>query len=152
MTAKKIWGPIIWTYFHTIAEKIKPEYESEIPLLYNTIKNICSYLPCPDCSRHATMFLSKVKKDRIRTKNDLIRLLWTFHNNVNQRLKKPEITLDECLNKYKKAITIQVIKKFLLLFSISSRNSKMMMDDFHRKKLFNEINNYFKNNIHKFNL
>jgi hypothetical protein len=97
------------------------------------------------------MFLSKVKKDRIRTKDDLIRLLWTFHNNVNQRLKKPEITLDECLNKYKKAITIQVIKKFLLLFSISSRNNKMMMDNFHRKKLFNEINNYFKNNIHKFN-
>jgi len=151
MTTKKIWGPIIWTFFHTIAEKIKPEFEKDIPELFSKIKNICSYLPCPDCSRHASTYFYRIRNKKITTRNDLINFLWTFHNSVNVRLKKEVFPLEDCLKRYKKAITIKVFQRFLLLYSMNSRNSKLMMDDLHRKNIYNELNQYFKNNFHKFN-
>ena len=54
--SKKQWGNATWYLFHTLAEKLKPEYDnpSEIRALYAQIKNICQNLPCEDCKNHAT--------------------------------------------------------------------------------------------------
>jgi hypothetical protein len=58
----QVWGPPIWILFHTLAEKINESDYSRIGLeLYGYIRQICNYLPCPDCSQHATRFLSTVK-------------------------------------------------------------------------------------------
>ena len=62
MVQPTIWGPPIWTLFHVLIERINDE---EFPKLYKElfhyIKRICTYLPCPECSQHASQFLSKIK-------------------------------------------------------------------------------------------
>ena len=55
------WGPPIWTLFHTLAEQITDEGYNVIgKQLYSYILKICKYLPCPDCSNHATIFFEKL--------------------------------------------------------------------------------------------
>ena len=84
------WGPSIWFFFHTLAEKIKEDkFEQYKYQLVGVIKNICRALPCPDCSQHATSFWRKVNEHGIRDKNDLRNLLFIFHNKVNVRTNKP---------------------------------------------------------------
>ena len=51
------WGEPTWFMFHTLAEKIKPEYFQEIRMdLLNIIYTICTNLPCPDCARQSCRF------------------------------------------------------------------------------------------------
>jgi hypothetical protein len=62
MSPPEVWGPPIWTLFHTLIERINERYYHLIyQQLFNIIKQICTYLPCPECSTDAVIFLSKVK-------------------------------------------------------------------------------------------
>ena len=81
-----IWGPPIWALFHTLSQRIKEDKYPEIgPQLFGHISRICRYLPCPDCSEHATKFLSKINPTNLKTKNDLITTFYILHNMVNKR-------------------------------------------------------------------
>ena len=63
------WGPPIWALFHTMIEKVKEEsFQSLGPQMFSLIKQICQYLPCPDCANHAIIFLNKVNAKTILTK------------------------------------------------------------------------------------
>ena len=45
------WGPPVWRFFHTLAEKMNEDKFQELgPQLFNLIRKICRVLPCPDCS------------------------------------------------------------------------------------------------------
>ena len=89
MSPPEIWGPPVWTFFHTLAENINEEGFSNIKFsLFSFIKRICNYLPCPDCSHHAIHFLAKVNINKIVTKNDFKNMLYVFHNSVNKRKRK----------------------------------------------------------------
>ena len=84
---KQVWGNAIWYLFHTIAYKLKPEFSSEVPIIFNHIKSICNNLPCPTCQSHATMVLSHVNVPLIISSNEnLINFLHEFHNIVNKRI------------------------------------------------------------------
>lgn len=97
------WGPPTWYFFHTFAEKINPEfYQQHIPYILQLFKNICAVLPCPTCQQHATQYMSKIQVKHVLTKEKFREMLWTFHNAVNQRLKKPLFTKKE-LEVYKTA-------------------------------------------------
>ena len=51
------WGPPVWMFLHTLAEKIKEDEFSKIaPSTFTLIRAICSNLPCPECSMHAKTF------------------------------------------------------------------------------------------------
>jgi len=89
MSPPEIWGPPVWTFFHTLAENINEDGFLNIKIsLFSFIKRICTYLPCPDCSQHAIHFLAKVNINKIITKNDFKSMLYVFHNTVNKRKKK----------------------------------------------------------------
>ena len=69
MPAPNIWGPPIWRLLHTMAEKIhEDDFNKLMPQMFVLIKRVCAYLPCPDCSQHATQFLAKLKPEQISTK------------------------------------------------------------------------------------
>ena len=90
MPAPSIWGPPTWTLLHTMAEKInEDDFNKLLPQMFGLIKRICMYLPCPDCSEHATIFLAKLKPEQISTKIDFKNMLYLFHNMVNAKKKKP---------------------------------------------------------------
>jgi len=149
---KQVWGNATWYLFHTLAYKLKPEFTSEVPIIFNHIKSICDNLPCPDCQAHAKNFLEKVNIPLIiSSKENLIIFLHKFHNNVNKRLGNKEFSIIEHDNIYSMAITHNVITYFLSIMDQNIHNEKLMMLSFHRKRYISIIREYFRNNIHKFN-
>ena len=70
------WGKTTWIFFHTIAEKIKPEYfNQEIKTLINIVIKVCANRQCPECSNDATEKLKKMNINNIITKDDFINFL-----------------------------------------------------------------------------
>lgn len=93
------WGSITWCFFHTLAEQIHPiQYQNEKHTIMSLIRYICSGLPCPDCSAHATQYMltRAVPPD----KESFKRMMSNFHNEVNSRTGKPYFTEDK-LTQYK---------------------------------------------------
>ena len=73
------WGPPTWTLFHTLAEKIHEDtYPILGPQLFYHIKNICRNLPCPECSQHASTFLTKINFNGIGKFNHFATILKVF--------------------------------------------------------------------------
>ena len=62
MSPPEVWGPAIWTLFHTLVEQISEEAFPYVSAdLFKMIVRICKFLPCPECSKDATIFLAKIK-------------------------------------------------------------------------------------------
>ena len=116
MSPPEVWGPPIWTLFHTLVEKINERHHHLIyQQLFNIIKQICTYLPCPECSIDAVIFLSKVKIPTLNTKTSFKNMMYLFHNYVNKKKHKPLFNYAN-INVYKGYNLVYVIKNFLLLF------------------------------------
>jgi hypothetical protein len=144
------WGEPTWFMFHTIAEKIKPEYyiqyRSEI---MNIIRIVCNTLPCPICANHATQYMQNINDSQLSTKEDLQRMLWAFHNSVNERKGLPFFPNDngQLRAKYSKANTRSIIQHFLIVHKDKQSGFRMMADDFYRNKNINMIKTWFARNI-----
>ena len=149
---KEEWGNACWYLFHTLAEKLKQDQESEIPALFNEIKNICGNLPCPTCSEHATTMLSTLRPNSIKTKDDLINVLVEFHNSVNGRLKKPLFTREECREKYKKAVLINIVNHFIHVFDKPTGIDHYMMYTVQRNNCLKRFISYIRENAVKYTL
>ena len=121
MTQPSIWGPPIWKLFHVLIEKMNDESFNHLYLsLFNHIKRICSYLPCPECSQHATIFLSNIKQEQISTKNDFKNMLYIFHNKVNLRKNKALFPYSE-INKYKNYNIAYTYNNFISVYRMYIR-------------------------------
>lgn len=133
-----VWGPPIWTLFHCLAEKIKEEKFPELGAqIYSFIVQICKTLPCPDCSAHASQFLSKINPAQITSKDILRSVLFTFHTNVNARKKKPKFD-NEQLIKYKSLNLVIAFKNFVIVYN-SRGNMKQLTESFHRTQLVKQF-------------
>ena len=151
MTQPTVWGPPIWTLFHTLIEKLKEEHFKEIYMnLFNFIKQICKYLPCPDCSQHATSFLSKVKPEHISNKNDFKNMLFVFHNSVNNRTKSPLFKYEN-LETYKSMNIIIAFNEFSKNFHTNG-NMNLITENFHRKQFLINFKKWLMQNISNFDL
>lgn len=144
------WGEPTWFMFHTIAEKIKPEYylqyRSEI---LNIIRIVCNTLPCPICANHASQYMQNINELQLHTKEDLQRLLWTFHNSVNERKGQPFFKNEngQLHAKYSRANTRAIIQQFIRVHSDKHSGFRMMADDFYRNKNIHMIKTWFIRNI-----
>ena len=146
---KDVWGPAIWKLFHVLAFKIKEESFSTIGKeLFFYIIRVCSNLPCPDCARHASFFLSKINPSLIRSKRDLIQTLHIFHNSVNKRTDKP-IQPDSILSQYENENIITVYNNFIAVFN--THNNKLLADNLQRKFIIRDFKSWFLKNIQSFN-
>jgi len=145
-----IWGPACWNLFHTLAEKIKDDHFQFIGnQLYNQIVMICYNLPCPDCSQHAKMFLSKVDPNKIKSKNDLKNLLFVMHNAVNNR-KQKQLYRYENLDIYKNNNLINVFNAFSVTFNTNG-NLQLITENFHRVRCLQSFKKWLMQNINHFN-
>jgi hypothetical protein len=118
---------------HTLAAKIKETSFPVIgPNLILVLIQICNNLPCPECAQHAKEFWSRVKTSNIKTKDDLINLLFVFHNTVNKRKQLP-------LFKYEN-IQYYKTKNIVNTYNTFSRN-------FNTRGNMNLINESFRRNI-----
>ena len=151
MAAIEEWGNATWYLFHTLAFKLKEEYNDIIPELCNHIVQICRHLPCPDCRSHATQTLANCRKGNIKSKENLIIFLLQFHNIVNQRLKKPLFSREEHDKLYSRANTRLIVSNFSIIMSKNANNSKAMLDTFSRKRVVSQFLNYIYSVHFKFN-
>jgi hypothetical protein len=95
-------GPHYWFVIHNmgltypmrpnrVAKKRMSAFIEALPVL----------LPCKDCSEHAKEYLSNHSVcDAVKNRQSLYTFLWNFHNHVNERLGKPQISLKDSLKIY----------------------------------------------------
>jgi len=141
------WGPPIWTFFHVLAEKINDEhFHSVFPILFEFIKRICRVLPCPDCSQHATVFLSKVNPGGVRHKEDFKNIMCIFHNVVNKRKDKPIFDGAKLTETYGGIGPIPAFNGFVSAFQTKG-NMKLLADTFQRQLILGDFRKWFLNNI-----
>jgi hypothetical protein len=150
---KMKWGEPIWFLFHTLAEKVKDDSFGIIRKeLLNTILLICSNLPCPKCTKHATEYLNKVNFENVQTKDDLKKLLFLFHNEVSQRKNMPLFKYDDLDNKYSAANTIKIIQYFMAEYSKTDFNVTMITENMQRGMVVDKLKKWFQTSISFFNL
>jgi len=149
MSPPEIWGPPIWTFFHVMAEKIIEEKFNEVsPQIFMWMKRICHFLPCPECSMHATAFLGKIKPADINTKTKFIGMVYLFHNAVNVRKRKPLFNFAN-INKYKKVSIISAFQGFLKVYNTKG-NMKLLTESFQRDIVIRDIHKWMRFNLHFF--
>ena len=112
---KMKWGEPTWFLFHTLAYKVKDEYFQKLRVeLMDIIYSICANLPCPMCSGHAVDYLKSNNYYMIRSKQDLINMLFKFHNEVNKKKGFSIFPYEELEAKYSSAVTKNIIFNFRL--------------------------------------
>lgn len=145
------WGEPTWYLFHTLSVKIKDaEFLRVRQDLLNNIYSICVNLPCPICADHAKEYLNAINFNTIQTKEDFQRLLYHFHNSVNERKGYPMFPWEEVHSKYSLAITNNIIINFMGHYSEKSGNAKMSASDFLRNRLIGILKQWFNDNIQAF--
>jgi hypothetical protein len=150
---KMKWGEPFWFLFHTMAEKVKDElFPSVREELLNLIYTICINLPCPDCSKHATQYLNGIHFKRIQSKSELKEMLFIFHNVVNKKKNIPLFSREDLDTKYSNALMIPILNNFMVHFRNKKSSIQMIANDFHRERIFKELQNWFNKNIHIFQL
>lgn len=95
-------GPHYWFVIHNmgltypmrpnrVAKKRMSAFIEALPVL----------LPCKDCSEHAKEYLSQHSVcDAVKSRESLYTFLWNFHNHVNERLGKRQMSLKDSLKIY----------------------------------------------------
>ena len=149
MPAPSIWGPPIWTLLHTLAAKINENnFDKIISPLFGFIKRICAFLPCPECSMHASQFLSKVSLDKISNKNDFKSMFFVFHNMVNAKNKKQIYNYTD-INKYDNLNIVVFFNKFISVYNTKG-NMKLLSESFQRALIIKDFKAWFVTNINNF--
>ncbi len=148
---KMKWGEPVWFILHTLSYKIKNESFMLLRAeLLKHIYTICTNLPCPDCSNHAKNYLGGINFNIIRTKSDLINMLFEFHNSVNRRKGVVEFPREQFDSKYSTANTQSMMAYFIQAFMDKHASPRMIADDMYRARLTHTIKTWFINNQHHF--
>lgn len=143
----KTWGTPTWQLFHTMAEQVQPEfYDAQRSQIVAFIKRICSLLPCPVCQKHAMEYTKTLNDRVVPTKEHLKQYLFTFHNAVNERLKKPAFT------NYEMYRTMKLREVFMAFERAFLRNvaSRKFYEQQHRRNLVVSMRSYFMSNAAAF--
>lgn len=145
------WGPSTWIFMHTLTAKIK---ETSFPVIGSNLIliliQICNNLPCPECSQHAKQFWSKVKTSNIKSKSDLINLLFVFHNMVNKRKQSLPFKYDN-LQYYETRNVIETYNTFARNFNTRG-NMNLINESFHRNMMISSLRTWLMSNLAHFNL
>jgi hypothetical protein len=142
MSPPEIWGPAVWTLFHTLAEKLNPDaYNQVVPSLFGMIVQICKVLPCPECSRDASNFLAKIKLSDYKTKIEFKNMIYLFHNFVNAKKRKPLYNYAN-MNRYANMNIFDVVKNFIIKYNTKG-NMKLLAESFQRSFVIKNFIRWF---------
>jgi hypothetical protein len=149
---KILWGPPFWFFFHTLAEKVKPElFYANRDAIFGIIREICHNLPCPNCASHAKQYINNINFNTIRTKQDFAMMLYEFHNSVNKRKNLPIFPYSELQPKYEKAIFINIVNHFMHFYKMEHHAVRLMSEDMYRRRSAKSILDWLHANQDIFN-
>lgn len=145
------WGAPTWTLFHVIPEKLSNEnFVKNKTSIIQLITTICNNLPCPSCSQHATQYMRKVNFDAMHTVEDLKKMLYIFHNAVNERKKYAEYSYDNLTAKYSGLDFNQVVNNFMFHFQQKIYAMNLIAQQISRQKKVVIVKQWFIDNLHIF--
>jgi hypothetical protein len=145
------WGEPTWLFFHTMAIKVREESFAAVRGgVLNLIYTVCMNLPCPDCSVHAKKYLDSNNLFGVRSKAELKRFLYDFHNSLNRRKSVTTLTYEELDQKYIGANTKNIVYYFIASFEKKNKSIRLIADDIHRKLVSGNIKAWINENIQHF--
>ena len=133
----RTWGIPTWIFLHTLVAKL-PDHAYVAEEVLGHVKRLCSVLPCPDCAGHATSYLEKIHAKHVPTREAFRQMLWTFHNSVNIRLKKPVFRYEQ-LAIYDRVHLGYVYATFLREFMKPLHNPRLFMDSMARTRIVDDF-------------
>jgi hypothetical protein len=99
-----VWGPAFWFTLHNGAIKYPV---SASPLCASRMKGfimgIPVMIPCEKCADHATAYIESIWPTIdtvVNSRTNLFKFFFNFHNTVNKRLGKPEMSYDAAVKMY----------------------------------------------------
>ncbi len=145
--SKSVWGPATWQLLHSIVLKINDNInQSQLKELKSVIINITNNLPCPNCTHHAVSYLKSNRFDLIDNIYSLRLFIHKFHNNVNERLKKPLMSYEDHIVLYNRMNLKLVIQNMLSIYKNMNTSVSMMLYSYYRGRLVQDLNEYFYKN------
>lgn len=142
------WGAPTWTLFHSMPEKITQEnFIKNKDSIIRLIVTICNNLPCPSCSSHAKQYMNKVNFIAIKTTDDLKKMLFLFHNSVNERKGYAQYSYDNLDEKYDNLDFNQVLNNFMFHFQKKIYASNLIAQQMYRQKQVLIVKQWFQDNI-----
>lgn len=144
---KMKWGAPTWTFLHTLVEQFKESsFRAMRQDLFRIIFTICTNLPCPICSKHAQEYLGKININSIQTKQDMIHMMFAFHNEVNKRKSVAPFPIDG-LNKYSYGNYKAITNNFMVFFQEKTRNIHLIADEMYRQRNIAIVKRWIIDNI-----
>ena len=98
----KVWGPHYWFFLHTLSMTY-PIYPNAVSKkkYYDIIQNLPLFIPVENISSEFSRLLDMYPVvPYLDNRESLIRWMHFIHNKINQKLEKPQITLNEFYIKY----------------------------------------------------
>lgn len=142
------WGEPTWTLFHCIPTKISQEnFIKNKDSIIRLIITICSNLPCPNCSDHAKRYMNKVNFIAIKSPDNLKKMLFLFHNSVNERKGYEQYSYDKLDEKYNNLDFNQVVNQFMFHFQKKTYASNLIAQQMYRQNQVLIVKQWFQDNI-----
>jgi hypothetical protein len=110
----EIWGPSFWFTLHNCANNY-PVSANNIYKKYSKgfIQGIPFMIPCKSCAEHAKYFIQKHNLDLICSgKEEMFVFFWKFHNEVNKRHGKKELSLEKVKEMYSKNAKMIILNDY----------------------------------------
>jgi hypothetical protein len=98
----KVWGPHYWFFLHTLAMTY-PHHPNTITKkkYYEFIQNLPLFLPVEEISSEFSKLLERYPvSPYLDNRDSFIRWMHFIHNKINEKLEKPQISLNEFFVKY----------------------------------------------------
>jgi hypothetical protein len=98
----KVWGPHYWFFLHTLAMTY-PEHPNSVSKkkYYEFIQNLPLFLPVEKISKEFSKLIEEYPiNPYLDNRESFVRWMHFIHNKVNDKLEKPNISLNEFFIKY----------------------------------------------------
>lgn len=151
MTTKQVWGNACWGLFHAMVVHLNEGNQDMLQPILNIIVQICQNLPCPECAAHSLDILRKINRQSIKTKADLVTLIFEFHNIVNERTHKKQFTKEEHDALYAKVQLGHAIQQWYSVMLNRMPGERNMLYSISRNLMIKNVNIFFNKHRHKFN-
>ena len=98
----KVWGPHYWFFLHTLAMTY-PHHPNSVTKkkYYEFIQNLPLFLPVEEVSGEFSKLLDKYPiTPYLDNRDSFVRWMNFIHNKINEKLEKPQISLNDFFVKY----------------------------------------------------
>lgn len=118
----KIWGPHYWFFLHTLAMTY-PHHPNAVTKkkYYEFIQNIPLFIPVEQISKELEQLIDKYPiTPYLDNRDSFVRWMHFIHNKINEKLEKPQLSLNDFFVEYYNAYKSKD-EKFIEFYKLRSK-------------------------------